>query len=190
MTKLKFPALIGMLLAGIILGPYLLNLIDLKILDLSADLRQIALVVILIRAGLSLDLSDLKKIGRPAILISFIPATFEIILITLLAPLLFNISYLEAAMLGAIIAAVSPAVIVPRMILLIKKMKGHETKIPHLILAGASIDDVYVIVIFSALIGIYQGNSVSVTSILFIPLSIILGAMLGIGIGLALVWFF
>jgi len=122
MTKLKFPALIGMLLTGILLGPYLMDLIDVKILDLSPDLRQIALVVILIRAGLSLDLSDLKKIGRPAILLSFVPATFEIILITLIAPLFFNMSYLEAAMLGAIIAAVSPAVIVPRMIILIQKM--------------------------------------------------------------------
>jgi NhaP-type Na+/H+ or K+/H+ antiporter len=190
MTKLKFPALIGMLLTGILLGPFLFNLIDVKILNLSPDLRQIALVVILIRAGLSLDLSDLKKIGRPAILLSFIPATFEIILITILAPLFFKISYLEAAMLGAIIAAVSPAVIVPRMIMLIQKMKGHEKKIPHLILAGASIDDVFVIVVFSALIGIYQGNTLSITSVLFIPISIILGAILGVLSGLVLVWFF
>jgi len=189
MSKLRIPALIGLLLTGVLLGPYLFDVIDIKILNLSPDLRQIALVVILIRAGLSLNLSDLKKIGRPAILLSFVPAIFEILLITFLAPIIFNISYLEAAILGTIIAAVSPAVIVPRMILLMNKMKGKDKKVPHMILAGASIDDVFVIVVFSTLIGIYQGNSFSIFSVLFIPLSIVLGAFIGVLSGLVLIYF-
>lgn len=186
----KLPRLIGMLLAGILLGPYVLNLINDGILMNAPELRQIALVVILIRAGLSLDFSDLKKIGRPAILLSFIPALFEILAITLIAPLLFSISYLDAAILGSIVAAVSPAVIVPRMINLIQHRKGHDKKVPHLILAGASIDDVFVIVVFSALIQIKLGGSVSIVHFFFIPISIILGALLGVGIGIILVWFF
>jgi len=188
--KLKLPRLIGMLLAGILLGPYVLNLIDEKILINAPELRQIALVVILIRAGLSLDLLDLKKIGRPALFLSFVPALFEMVAITFIAPLIFDISILDAAILGSIIAAVSPAVIVPRMINLIHQQKGHDKKVPHLILAGASIDDVFVIVVFSALIHMKMGSSISIFSILFIPLSIVLGSLLGVALGLVSVWFF
>jgi NhaP-type Na+/H+ or K+/H+ antiporter len=179
-----------MLIAGIILGPYVLILIDQSLLDQGTVLRHIALVVILIRAGLSLDLSDLKKIGRPALFLSFVPALFEMIAITLIAPLLFHISYIDAAILGAIIAAVSPAVIVPRMIDLIHQKKGHDKRVPHMILAGASIDDIFVIVCFSALIQIEQGSQFELTQIFMIPISIMLGAVLGVLIGLLLVWFF
>ncbi|OHE27189.1 MAG: potassium transporter [Tenericutes bacterium GWA2_38_26] len=188
--KLKLPGIIGMLLSGIILGPFVLDLIDPSILSLSADLRQIALIVILIRAGLSLDLEDLKKVGRPALLLSFIPATIEMVAVIILAPLFFGISYLDAAIMGAIIAAVSPAVVVPRMIKLMESGYGKEKKIPQLIMAGASIDDVYVIVIFTSLIQVYQGSTVSLLTFLFIPVSIILGVFLGIVSGLVLSWFF
>ncbi|MDX9691376.1 MAG: cation:proton antiporter [Acholeplasmataceae bacterium] len=188
--KMKLPSLIGMLLAGILLGPFVLDVIHVSILDQASDLRQIALVVILIRAGLSLDLTDIKKIGRPAIFLSFVPALFEIIAITIFAPMLFDISYLDAAILGSIVAAVSPAVIVPRMIALIHQMKYHEKKVPHMILAGASLDDVVVIVIFSALIQIKQGADVSFSTILFVPVSIVLGALLGTVLGVFFVWFF
>ena len=188
--KLKLPGIIGMLLSGIILGPFVLDLIDPSILSLSADLRQIALIVILIRAGLSLDLEDLKKVGRPALLLSFIPATIEMVAVIIFAPLFFGISYLDAAIMGAIIAAVSPAVVVPRMIKLMESGYGKEKKIPQLIMAGASIDDVYVIVIFTSLIQVYQGSTVSLLTFLFIPVSIILGVFLGIVSGLVLSWFF
>ena len=188
--KLKLPGIIGMLLSGIILGPFVLDLIDPSILSLSADLRQIALIVILIRAGLSLDLEDLKKVGRPALLLSFIPATIEMVAVLIFAPLFFGISYLDAAIMGAIIAAVSPAVVVPRMIKLMESGYGKEKKIPQLIMAGASIDDVYVIVIFTSLIQVYQGSTVSLLTFLFIPISIILGVFLGIFSGLVLSWFF
>ncbi|TNF08295.1 MAG: sodium:proton antiporter, partial [Bacillota bacterium] len=157
-SKLRVPRLIGMLIAGILLGPYVFNLIDQSILDQGTELRQIALVVILIRAGLSLDLSDLKKIGRPALLLSFVPALFEMVAITIFAPLIFDISYMDAAILGTIVAAVSPAVIVPRMIELIHQKKGHDQRVPHMILAGASLDDIFVIVCFSALIRVEQGS--------------------------------
>jgi len=188
--KLRLPGIIGMLLSGIILGPFVLDLIDPSILSLSADLRQIALIVILIRAGLSLDLEDLKKVGRPALLLSFIPATIEMVAVLIFAPLFFGISYLDAAIMGAIIAAVSPAVVVPRMIKLMESGYGKEKKIPQLIMAGASIDDVYVIVIFTSLIQVYQGSTVSLLTFLFIPISIILGVFLGIFSGLVLSWFF
>lgn len=187
---IKLPRLIGFLLAGILLGPYVFNLIDENILMNAPDLRQIALVVILIRAGLSLDLADLKKIGRPAVLLSFVPAMFEILAITFIAPILFGMSYLDAAILGSIVAAVSPAVIVPRMIHLIHHQKGQDKKVPHLILAGASIDDVFVIVVFSVLMQVKLGGSASMINFLFIPTSIILGALLGVAIGMMLVWFF
>jgi len=188
--KLKLPGIIGMLLSGIILGPFVLDLIDPSILSLSTDLRQIALIVILIRAGLSLDLEDLKKVGRPALLLSFIPATIEMVAVIIFAPLFFGISYLDAAIMGAIIAAVSPAVVVPRMIKLMESGYGKEKKIPQLIMAGASIDDVYVIVIFTSLIQVYQGSTVSLLTFLFIPISIILGIFLGILSGLVLSSFF
>jgi solute carrier family 9B (sodium/hydrogen exchanger), member 1/2 len=188
--KLKLPGIIGMLLSGIILGPFVLDLIDPSILSLSTNLRQIALIVILIRAGLSLDLEDLKKVGKPALLLSFIPATIEMVAVIIFAPLFFGISYLDAAIMGAIIAAVSPAVVVPRMIKLMESGYGKEKKIPQLIMAGASIDDVYVIVIFTSLIQVYQGSTVSLLTFLFIPISIILGVFLGILSGLVLSWFF
>ncbi|MDO9628345.1 MAG: cation:proton antiporter [Acholeplasmataceae bacterium] len=188
--KLKLPGIIGMLLSGIVLGPFVLNLIDPTILNLSTDLRQIALIVILVRAGLSLDLDDLKKVGRPAIFMAFIPATIELVAISLLAPVFFGISYLEALILGAIVAAVSPAVIVPRMIKLMDSNFGTEKKVPQLILAGASIDDVFVIVLFASFIQAYQTNSFHLISILLIPVSIILGVILGVITGLFLVWFF
>jgi len=187
---IKLPKIIGMLIAGIILGPFVLNMISPDLLNISTDLRQIALIVILIRAGLSLDLEDLKKVGRSAVLLSFIPATIEMVAITIFAPLLFNISYLDAAILGSVIAAVSPAVVVPRMIQLIKSGHGQDKKIPQMILAGASIDDVYVIVIFTSLIQMYQGDGFSLISFLLVPVAIILGIILSIFSGVILVKFF
>ena len=187
---IKLPKIMGMLIAGIILGPFVLNMISPDLLNISTDLRQIALIVILIRAGLSLDLEDLKKVGRSAVLLSFIPATIEMVAITIFAPLLFNISYLDAAILGSVIAAVSPAVVVPRMIQLIKSGHGQDKKIPQMILAGASIDDVYVIVIFTSLIQMYQGDGFSLISFLLVPVAIILGIILGIISGVVLVKFF
>ena len=188
--KLKLPGIIGMLLAGILLGPFVLNLIDPSILNLSMDLRQIALIVILVRAGLSLDLEDLKKVGRPAILMAFVPATIELLAITFLAPILFNISYIEALILGSVIAAVSPAVVVPRMLKLMESNYGTEKKVPQLILAGASIDDVYVIVLFASFIQAYQTNTFSMMNILLIPVSIVLGLFLGVISGIFLIWLF
>ena len=184
--KLNIPKFLGMIITGIILGPYALDLISGDILQVSGELRTIALVVILLRAGLSLDLSDLKKIGRPAILLSFIPATLELIGITLVAPLLFDITYLEAAILGSVIAAVSPAVIVPKMIKLIDHKWGSKKRIPHMILASASVDDVFVIVLFTSLLEMYTSGSYSFSSVLMIPVAIILGVVVGIVIGYAL----
>ena len=181
--KLKLPRMIGMLCAGIILGPYVFDLIDGSILTISSELRQIALIVILNRAGLSLDLNDLKKIGRPALLLSFVPALFEFVVITFMAPLFFDITLLEAAIIGSMVAAVSPAIIVPRMIKLMERGYGKKKPIPQLILAGASIDDVFVIILFSSLIQSYQTNSFSFESLLFIPISLILGIGLGIIMG-------
>ena len=187
---LKLPRMIGMLLAGILLGPYALDLIDPSILYISAELRQISLIVILIRAGLSLDLNDLKKIGRPALLLSFIPALFEFIVIMVVAPLFFDITLIEAAIIGAIVAAVSPAIIVPRMIKLMERGYGKKKPIPQLILAGASIDDVFVIILFTSLVQSYQTNTFSIQSILLIPVSLVLGIVLGVLIGVILVKLF
>ena len=187
---LKLPRMIGMLLAGILLGPYVLDLIDPSILNISAELRQISLIVILIRAGLSLDLNDLKKIGRPALLLSFIPALFEFIVIMVVAPLFFDIMLIEAAIIGAIVAAVSPAIIVPRMIKLMERGYGKKKPIPQLILAGASIDDVFVIILFTSLVQSYQTNTFSIQSILLIPVSLVLGIVLGVAIGVILVKLF
>jgi NhaP-type Na+/H+ or K+/H+ antiporter len=189
-NKLKLPSLIGFLLAGVLLGPFIFNLIDQSILDLSSELRQIALIIILIRAGLSLDLEDLKKVGRPALLLSFVPAVFEIIAITILAPIFFQISIIEALILASIVAAVSPAVIVPRMIKLISDNKSNEKKIPQMILAGASIDDVFVIILFTSFIHTYQSGESSLTSILLLPLSIILGIFIGFIVGYILSIYF
>ena len=160
--KIKLPGLFGMVIVGILLGPYVLNLIDPSVLAISAQLRKIALIIILARAGLTLNISDLKKMGRPAILMCFLPATLEMIGTVLLAPKLLSISTMEAALLGAVIGAVSPAVIVPKMIRLIEEGYGTEKGIPQLILAGASADDVYVIVLFSTFTSLVQGGNVSV----------------------------
>lgn len=188
--KLHLPALTGMLLAGILLGPYALNLIDSSILSISADLRKIALIIILIRAGLSLNLEDLKKVGRPAILMCFVPACFEMAGMILLAPKLLGITLLDAAILGAVIAAVSPAVIVPNMVRLMEEGYGTKKGIPQLILAGASVDDVFVIVVFTAFTGLAAGNSVSIRSFVNIPVSIFFGMIAGLGIGLLFSAFF
>lgn len=188
--KLHLPALTGMLITGIFLGPYALDLIDASILSVSADLRRIALIIILIRAGLSLNLDDLKKVGRPAILMCFVPACFEMAGMILLAPKLLGISLLDAAILGSVIAAVSPAVIVPNMVKLMEEGYGTKKGIPQLILAGASVDDVFVIVVFTAFTNLAAGDSVSIRSFVNIPISIFLGMIAGLGIGLLLSVFF
>mgnify|MGYP000084515545 FL=1 len=188
--KVKLPGLIGMLFTGIILGPYVLNMLDSSILLVSADIRKIALVIILTRAGLTLNLEDLKKVGRPAFLMCFMPATFEMIGMIILAPRLLSVSLIEAAVIGAVVAAVSPAVVVPKMIKLMEDGYGTKQGIPQLILAGASVDDVYVIVMFTAFTSLAQGGNVSVMSFVNIPVSIMFGIIIGIIIGkaLAVVW--
>lgn len=183
--KLKLPSLLGMLLTGILLGPYVLNLLDPTILSLSTDLRQVALIIILTRAGLNLDIQDLKRVGRPAILMCFVPASFEIVGMLLLAPLFLGITRLEAAILGTVIAAVSPAVIVPKMLKLMEN--GYGTKgIPQMILAGASVDDVFVIVLFTAFTGLAKGGTITPIRFLTIPTSILFGLVGGIAAGLVL----
>ena len=188
--KVKLPGLIGMLFTGIILGPYVLNMLDSSILLVSADIRKIALVIILTRAGLTLNLEDLKKVGRPAFLMCFVPATFEMLGMIILAPRLLSVSLIEAAVIGAVVAAVSPAVVVPKMIKLMEDGYGTKQGIPQLILAGASVDDVYVIVMFTAFTSLAQGGNVSVMSFVNIPVSIMFGIIIGIIIGkaLAVVW--
>lgn len=181
--KLHLPKLIGMILTGMILGPYALNMIDGSILGLSSELRKIALVIILTRAGLSLDINDLKRCGRPAFLMCFVPACFEITGMVLIAPKLLGISVLDAAIMGTVVAAVSPAVIVPRMIEIMDGGYGVEKSIPQMILAGASIDDVFVIVLFTAFTGLAKGESVSAFSFIGIPISIVLGSIVGLIIG-------
>ena len=181
--RLKLPPLLGMLLVGIMMSPSVLNLLDPMTLDISGILRQIALIIILTRAGLSLSLRDLKKVGRPAIFMSFVPAIFEIVGIGLLAPLLLGVSPLEALLMGSVLAAVSPAVIVPQMLKIQEKGYGVNKRIPQLILAGASIDDVVVIVIFSALLGIMQGVSISWVTFGWIPVRILLGIAIGLFVG-------
>ncbi|MFO7636791.1 MAG: cation:proton antiporter [Clostridia bacterium] len=190
MQKLKLPGLVGMLLTGIVLGPYALNLIAPELLNISADLREIALIVILTRVGLALDINDLKKVGRPAILMCFIPATFEIAATTIFAPMFFPISYLEAAIMGTVLGAVSPAVIVPKMLKLMESGYGKSKSIPQLILAGASVDDIYVIVLFTSFMGMYSGSSFDVGSLVRIPLAIVVGLLTGILLGLMLVKLF
>jgi len=188
-NRIKLPGILGMLITGIILGPFVLDLISPDILNISSDLREIALIVILARAGLSLDIKDLKKVGRPAILMCFIPATSELIAILLFAPIFFNISYLEAAIMGAVLAAVSPAVVVPRMLKVMESGYGKDKSVPQLILAGASVDDIYVIVLFTAFIGMYQGKGFSAFSLATVPISI-MGLLTGIISGNLLVWIF
>lgn len=186
----KLPGLLGMILTGIILGPYMLDLISDDILNISSELRQIALIVILMRAGLTVDINDLKKVGRPAILMCFIPASMEILAITFLGHMLFNVSYLESAILGTVLAAVSPAVVVPRMISLIESGYGKSKSIPQIIMAGASVDDIYVIVLFTSFLGMYSGDKFKFSSIISVPISIILGIMLGIITGVILIKIF
>ena len=188
--KIKLPSLLGMLITGIVLGPYVLNLLDDSILGISAELRKIALIIILTRAGLGLDLSGLKKIGRPAILMCFVPASFELIGMILLAPKLMGLTVLEAAIMGAVLAAVSPAVVVPRMVKLMDEGYGVNEGIPQLILAGASFDDVYVIVLFSTFVGMMQGEGASILKFVNIPISIFLGIAIGLLIGVLLAYFF
>ena len=180
------PQLLGMLLTGILLGPGVLNLLDPTILALSTDLRQIALIIILIRAGLNLDVYDLKKVGRPAILMCFIPACFEIIGMLLLGPRFLGLRLLDAAILGTVIAAVSPAVIVPRMLKLMETNYGTKKSIPQMILAGASVDDVFVIILFTAFMGLAQGESITAAHLLNIPIAIVLGIFVGVLLGIIL----
>lgn len=189
-SKVKLPSLLGMILVGVILGPHCLNLVDESILEISGDLRQIALVIILTRAGLSLNLVDLKKVGRPAVLMCFVPACVEMVGTIIFAPILLGVSVLDAAIIGSVVAAVSPAVIVPRMIKLIEAGYGKEKSIPQLILAGASVDDVFVIVVFTALTTLASTGELSATSFIQIPVSIVLGILLGALVGVGLVWFF
>lgn len=188
--QLKLPRIIGMLIAGIALGPYALDLLDPSLLGISADLRQMALIIILIKAGLSLDVTDLKKVGRSAIMLSFLPAVFEIGAFALFAPYLLGVTRLEAAIMGAVLGAVSPAVVVPKMIYLIETEYGTKKSIPQLILAGASLDDVFVIVLFSTFISMEQGGSASAMDFVNIPVSIVLGVLLGVLAGWLLAAFF
>lgn len=188
--KLRLPNLLGMILTGILLGPYVFNLVDNSILAISADIRKIALIIILTRAGLTLNLKDLKKVGRPAVLMCFVPATFEIAGMILLAPKLLGITVLEAAVTGAVVGAVSPAVIVPKMIKLMEEKYGTNKGIPQLILAGASVDDVYVIVLFTAFTGLAQGAGISAMSFVNIPITICLGILAGLCAGYILARYF
>ena len=188
--KLRLPPVIGMLVTGVILGPSVLNLLDGSILGISAELRKIALIIILLKAGLGLDIGVLKKVGRPALLLCFLPASFEILGWVLLAPKLLSISILEAGIIGAVMGAVSPAVVVPRMTRLMEEGWGTDKGIPQMIIAGASADDVFVIVVFTALTGLAQGGSISVMSFGQIPVSIVTGILLGLGTGWVFCRFF
>ena len=186
LSKIKIPGLVGMIIVGLLIGPYCLGLIDEKILSISTELRQVALVIILTRSGLNLDIDSLRKIGRPAILMSFIPATLEIIGITLISQLLLEITIFESILLGTVLAAVSPAVVSPRMIKLIEERFGENHQVPKLILAGSSVDDIYVIVLFYTFLGLVGNNTFDFVSITMIPVTIILGVLLGIIVGLIL----
>lgn len=188
--KLHLPGLMGMIFTGIALGPYALGWIDGSILNISAELRKIALIIILARAGLSLNVGDLKKVGRPAVLMCFVPACFEILGMVVLAPGLLGITRLEAAIMGAVVGAVSPAVIVPKMLKLMEEGWGTDKSIPQLLLAGASVDDVFVIVMFSAFMGLAQGGSVPAMSFVQVPVSIAVGAAAGLAVGWALAVYF
>ena len=188
--KIKLPRIIGMLITGIALGPFVLDLLDPQILGISSELRQMALIIILIKAGLSLNVSDLKKVGRPAVLMSFLPALFEIGAFVLLAPRLLHITVLDSAIMGAVLGAVSPAVVVPRMVQLMDENCGTDKQIPQLILAGASLDDVFVIVLFSTFISMAQGGSAKNIDFVNIPISIILGILLGAAFGSVLAFLF
>ena len=188
--KLKLPRIIGMLATGIVLGPYVLDFLDPSILSISADLRKMALIIILLKAGLSLNLDDLKKVGRPAIMMSFVPASFEIIGYLLFAPSILGITRVEAAVMGSVLAAVSPAVVVPRMVQLMETKYGTEKAIPQMIMAGASCDDIFVIVLFTTFLSMAQGGSADIKAFANIPISIILGIILGAIVGYLLYLFF
>ncbi|WP_297298853.1 cation:proton antiporter [uncultured Brachyspira sp.] len=189
-SLLKLPSLLGLIITGIILGPYCLNLLDNSILSISADLRELALIIILTRAGLNLDIEDLKKVGRPAILMCFVPASFEIIGMVLIAPKLFDITLLEAALMGSVVAAVSPAVLVPKMLKLMEEKYGTNKSIPQLLMAGASVDDIFVIVLFASFTSLVKGGTVSALDFVKIPTSIIFGLLAGILIAFILAKFF
>ena len=189
-NRLKLPQLIGMLLTGIILGPYLLNLLNTKILSISADLRQIALIIILTRAGLNLDINDLKKVGRPAVLMCFVPATFEILGMIIFAPKFLGLGLLDSAILGTVIAAVSPAVVVPKMLKLMEEGYGTDRSIPQLIMAGASVDDVFVIVLFTSFIGLASNGTFSMLNLIKIPTSIFFGIFIGFLCAILLIYLF
>lgn len=189
LEKLKLPNIIGMLIVGILLGPSMFNMIDESLLNISGDIKEIALIIILLKAGLSLDLTDLKKVGRSAILLCFLPATFEILGFLFFGPKLLGLTLLESAILGAVMGAVSPAVIVPRMTYLLEKGYGKKG-LPQMVIAGSSADDVYVIVIFTALLALAKGSKVSIMNFLNIPISIILGIFLGVLVGSIMVYLF
>ncbi|MBR2561461.1 MAG: cation:proton antiporter [Eubacterium sp.] len=188
--RLRLPRIVGMIFTGIICGPYALDLLDPSILSISSELRQIALIIILVKAGITLDVSDLKKVGRPALLLSFVPASFELLAYTVLAPVFLPVSHTEAALMGSVLAAVSPAVVVPRMVHYIEKGYGTEKSIPQMILAGASCDDIFVIVLFSSFLSMAQGGNVRVMDFVSIPLSIISGILVGAVTGILLSIFF
>lgn len=188
--KLKMPRIIGMLVTGIVLGPYVLDFLDPSILSVSSELRKLALIIILLKAGLSLDLKDLKKAGRPAILMSFVPATCEIAGYILFAPLLLGINRIEAAVMGAVLGAVSPAVVIPRMVMLMEEKYGTKKAIPQMIMAGASCDDIFVIVLFTTFLSMAQGGSADIIDFVNIPVSIVLGIFLGAVTGYGLYLFF
>lgn len=188
--KLKMPRIIGMLVTGIVLGPYVLDFLDPSILSISSELRKLALIIILLKAGLSLDLKDLKKAGRPAILMSFVPATCEIAGYILFAPLLLGINRIEAAVMGAVLGAVSPAVVIPRMVMLMEEKYGTKKAIPQMIMVGASCDDIFVIVLFTTFLSMAQGGSADIVDFVNIPVSIVLGILLGAVTGYGLYLFF
>ena len=189
-SAIKLPRIVGMLLVGIVLGPHMLNVLDDSILSISSELRQMALIIILLKAGLSLNLSDLRQVGRPAVLLSCLPATCELVGYILLAPYLLGVSRIEAAVMGAVLAAVSPAVVVPRMVFLMENRWGTDKSIPQMLLAGASCDDIYVIVLFTTFTGIAQGGNAKAADFLNIPVSIVLGIAVGAAAGYALSRFF
>lgn len=187
--KIKLPGIVGMLATGVVTGPYILDLIDSSILGISSELRQIALIIILIRVGLTLNLSDLKKVGRPAVMMSFVPASFEILGYFLFAPVLLGVNKIEAAVIGAVLSAVSPAVVVPRMLKLIEEKYGTEKGVPQMVVAGASCDDIFVIVLFSTFVAMAQGGSAHIMDFVNIPVSIVLGILLGVIFGFAVYGF-
>ena len=189
-SAIKLPRIIGMLLVGIVLGPHILNVLDDSILSISSELRQMALIIILLKAGLSLNLSDLRQVGRPAVLLSCLPATCELAGYILLAPYLLGVNRIEAAVMGAVLAAVSPAVVVPRMVFLMENRWGTDKSIPQMLLAGASCDDIYVIVLFTTFTGIAQGGNAKAADFLNIPVSVVLGIAVGAAAGYALSRFF